>query len=157
MDFPYEIRPLHRSEWSKAMKLAWDTFLIYEAVEYSKEGVKNFKDFINDPCLKRMFIAGEYKVWGAFDRDMIVGILSVRNRSHISLLFVDSDYHHRGIGAALITRLFRDAKSELGLNEITVNSAPYAVGFYHKMGFKDLEGQKETDGIIYTPMIIRFG
>lgn len=154
MEFPYEIRPLHRSEWSEAMKLAWNTFLIYEAMEYSGEGVKNFKDFVNDPNLKKMFIAGEYQVWGAFDAGVIVGILSVRNRSHISLLFVDSDYHRRGIGAAMLSRLFADAKNEQGLTEMTVNSAPYAVGFYHKMGFTDLAEQMESDGIIYTPMII---
>ena len=42
----------------------------------------------------------------------------------------------------------------MDLSEITVNAAPYAVGFYHKIGFIDLEKEKTTDGIRYTPMII---
>ena len=36
--------------------------------------------------------------------------------------------------------------------EITVNSSRYAVGFYHKLGFTDVEKEQLTDGIRYTPM-----
>ena len=41
----YEIRPIKQKEWDMAMQLAWDTFLVYEAPEYEKIGIKNFHDF----------------------------------------------------------------------------------------------------------------
>lgn len=150
------IRPLYVSEWEEAMRLAWDTFIIYDAPVYSKEGIKAFKTFIKDPILKTLFIEGKYKTLAAFSNGLMVGILGVRNETHISLLFVDSEYHRRGIARKLLTRMFDMTYKEFGKRAMTVNSSPYAVEFYHKIGFKDTDGEKETDGIIYTPMVINF-
>ena len=150
----YTIRNLYQNAWEEATQLAWNTFMMFEAPDYEPEGVQNFRDFLKDPTLKKMFLAGEYQVWGAFDNRIMVGVVSIRNRSHISLLFVDRDHQHKGIATALLQALFSYAQSEMDVNEITVNAAPYATGFYHKIGFVDLAGEKVTDGIRYTPMII---
>ncbi|MCR5357364.1 MAG: GNAT family N-acetyltransferase [Lachnospiraceae bacterium] len=147
----YEIRPIMKHEWDSAMQLAWDTFLIFEAPEYSLKGVHSFKSFVRDPLLKRMYTYGEYVAIGAFADRRIVGILGVRNANHVSLLFVDKDYQLKGIARALLNRYFRDARTA-GITYVTVNSSPYAVGFYHRIGFFDLSGEVEKDGIRYTPM-----
>ncbi|MBO4902803.1 MAG: GNAT family N-acetyltransferase [Lachnospiraceae bacterium] len=136
------------------MQLAWDTFMIYESPDYSLEGVQHFHAFVKDETLKKMFLKGEYQVWGAFENHIMVGIVSIRNHGHISLLFVDTDHQHRGIATALLQNLFSYAKNEMNVHEITVNAAPYAVDFYHRIGFIDLSREKTTDGIRYTPMII---
>lgn len=148
------IRPLFSSEWDEAMRLAWDTFVLYEAPEYSKEGIQNFKNFVKDPILKTLFLDGKYKAMGAFDNDFLIGIIGVRNETHISLLFVDSEYHHKGVASKLLKRMFSFVKKEYGKNCMTVNSSPYAVGFYHKLGFVDTDRELLTDGIRYTPMKI---
>ncbi len=150
----YAIRPLKRQEWDMAMQLAWDTFLVYEAPEYAPEGVKNFHEFVKGEELRNMFVLGEYRAWGAFDKDdVITGILGIRKHWHISLLFVEPRLHHQGIATALLKRAFSEAANE-GVNTMTVNSSPYAVGFYHKLGFEDMDREKVTDGIRYTPMSI---
>lgn len=150
------IRPIHVSEWEEAMRLSWDTFIIYEAPEYSKEGIQAFKNFVRDPILKSLFIDGKYKVLAAFDGKLMVGIIGARNETHISLLFVDSEYHRRGIARNLVYMMFEQTKNEYGKREMTVNSSPYAVGFYHKLGFIDTDVEQTTDGIRYTPMVVRF-
>ena len=147
----YEIRPIMKHEWDSAMQLAWDTFLIFEAPEYSIKGVHNFKSFVRDPLLKRMYTYGEYVAIGAFDNKNIVGILGVRNANHVSLLFVDKDYQRMGIARALLNRYFKDARIA-GIDHVTVNSSPYAVGFYHRIGFVKLSEETEKDGIRFTPM-----
>ena len=119
---------------------------------YTAEGVRNFEDFITDTTLHRMFIMGVYQMFVALDRKQIVGMLTLRNTSHISLLFVDEKYHRRGIGRALIGYLQEYLLSETGISKITVNAAPYGVAFYHKLGFRDLRPEEEKDGIKYTPM-----
>ena len=81
----------------------------------------------------------------------MVGIIGVRNTNHVSLLFVDRDYHRMGIASGLIRRFIRDARTE-GITYVTVNSSPYAVGFYHKIGFINLSEEIEKDGIRFTPM-----
>lgn len=139
-------------DWEPAMKLAWETFLIFEAEEYSEEGVESFRDFITDSWLKKMFLKGEYQMFVALDKEKIIGFITVRNRCHISLLFVDKEYHRRGIGSTLIQRLGEYLITEVGVDYMTVDSAPYALEFYHKLGFWDLAPRQEKQGIIYTSM-----
>ena len=150
------IRPAHVGEWETAMELAWRTFLKFEAKDYTREGVRNFEDFITDSNLERMFVIGKYRLFCAFYEDVMVGIISLRERSHISLLFVDEKYHYNGIGRRLIERAKEYLQNELSEPGMTVNAAPYAVGFYHKLGFRDLKPQETKDGITFTSMVYRF-
>lgn len=146
------VRKIFKTEWEEAMRVAWDTFILFEAPEYSEEGVKNFKNFVKDPILKQMFLEGKYITMAAFYNGLMVGVVGVRNENHISLLFVDSEFHHRGIATKLIEKAKKCIKEEYHKNFMTVNSSPYAVGFYHKVGFYDTDNELTTDGIRYTPM-----
>lgn len=150
----YELRPLKENEWDMAMQLAWDTFLIYEAPEYSKEGIKHFQEYVRDPRLKEMFRNGDFQAVGAFYENAIIGILGTRGQ-HISLLFVEPQYHHQGIASSLLESYFAVAK-KLGVDRISVNASPYAVPFYKKLGFKNIQSEVVKDGIRYTPMRIDF-
>lgn len=147
-----EIREIKKEEWNQAIGVAWRTFLKFEANEYSPEGVKNFYQFIIDDTLFKMFQLGHYQMWGAFEKNKIVGILGVRNLNHISLLFVEEEYHKRGIASGLLKNYFHYLLTEVGKDSTTVNSSPYAVGFYHKLGFVDTDVELTKDGIRYTPM-----
>lgn len=150
----YNIRPLHESEWEIAMQLVWDTFLIYEAPEYTKEGIKQFQDFIRDPRLKEMFKNGEYKVYGAFMQNTVIGVLGTRGQ-HISLLFVEPEYHHQGIATSLL-KMYFDSMRALGCDKMSVNASPFAVPFYKKLGFVKVTSEVSKDGIRFTPMKIDF-
>ncbi|MBR6771056.1 MAG: GNAT family N-acetyltransferase [Lachnospiraceae bacterium] len=150
--FPYKIRMAYKEEWEDAMSLAWKTFLRFEAQDYGAEGVKSFEDFITDHTLYRMFLMGVYQMFVAFYGDTMVGLISLRSDSHISLLFVDADHHRQGVGRALIDRLCEYLRTEMGISRVTVNASPYGVGFYHRLGFTDLGQEQVADGIRYTPM-----
>ena len=152
METQYQIRSAYRNEWQDAMALAWKTFLRFEADVYTPEGVRNFQNFITDSTLYRMFVMGTYQLFVALDGNQIVGMITLRDSTHISLLFVDAAYHRQGIGRALIKHLTDYLLTEAGANRVTVNSSPYGLGFYHKMGFRDVRPEESRDGIIYTPM-----
>ena len=145
------VRPILDEEWENAMGLAWKTFLKFEAPEYSQEGIDNFRDFITDQMLRRMFLIGEYKVLAAFYKDEMVGIISLRNKEHISLLFVLEPYHLCGIGRRLMEGI-KTIETYIGGSRLTVNSSPYAKEFYHKIGCVDDDVEQLKDGIRYTPM-----
>lgn len=153
-NLPYEIRFLNYDEWEDAMGLAWKTFLEFEGDVYSSEGIKNFENFITDSTLKRMFGMGAYPVLGAYHASKMVGMISLRDKCHISLLFVDKHYHRIGIGRALVAALGEYAKEEMNQKRLTVNASPYGVGFYHSLGFKDLGPERNQHGIIVTPMVL---
>jgi GNAT superfamily N-acetyltransferase len=154
--FSCQIRFAVRDEWEEAMALAWRTFLVFEAPVYLPEGVRSFEDFITDSTLKKMFEMGTYQMLVAIYEGRLIGIITLRDRTHISLLFVDERYHRQGVGRALVNRLCEYLIKEEGENRVTVNSSPYGLEFYHKIGFYDTGPEACADGIRYTPMEIRF-
>ena len=147
-----QIRQANIYDWDEAIALAWKTFLKFEAKDYGQEGIESFREFLSDALLRRMFLTGEYPVFIALDGEKQAGMISLRNKRHISLLFVEEGHHHRGIGRKLIKRVEEYIQKEYQERKITVNAAPYAVGFYHQIGFEDVAPQLMKDGIIYTPM-----
>ena len=148
----YEYRAAYHDEWQEAMELAWRVFLKFDAADYSALGVKSFHNFISDNTLYKMFRLGSYQLFGAYDKGKMVGMISLRNEEHISLLFVDEHYQKKGIGRNLIDQVRGYLLTEVGGNRMTVNASPMAVGFYHRLGFTDLGPEQITDGIRYTPM-----
>ena len=152
MGEPYEVRWAKESDWSPTMKMIWRTFLKYDSVDYTKEGVKNFFDFISDDDLHEAFLKGRYLLMVAVDGDRIIGAGSLRNRNHLSLLFVDEEYHRRGVGSTILEMLCDYLQHEAGERYISVKAAPYAVGFYKREGFRIVKPEEEISGIRVTSM-----
>jgi ribosomal protein S18 acetylase RimI-like enzyme len=146
------IRPAYKDDWDDSMSLAWRTFMKFEAGDYTKEGVESFQNFITDSILYKMFILGEYQLFVACDDQKVVGMVTLRNETHISLLFVDEKYHRLGIGRGLMEYVSDYVKNEEGHRVLTVDAAPYATGFYHRIGFVDTGILQMNDGIYFTPM-----
>ncbi len=151
-NFSYEIREADAEDWKPAMSMVWRTFLKYEGRDYTPEGIKNFWDFINDEHLYQAFLNGNYRAWVAADGRKIIGFASMRNRNLLSLLFVDDKYHHYGVGTDLIQHLCEYLKQEMKENCMTVNAAPFALGFYEKNGFVSLGAEERHSGIRVTAM-----
>ncbi|HOO34064.1 MAG TPA: GNAT family N-acetyltransferase [Thermotogota bacterium] len=147
-----EIRKMKPEEMKDALKLVKNVFMEFEAPDYSEEGISAFQDFIEINEMEKRFNAGLLRFWVCKRDGEIAGVLASRNINHICLLFVHKAYHKRGIA----TRLFGEFKEDVLKSEadrfITVNSSPYAVGFYHQMGFKDMDSELEKDGIRFVPM-----
>lgn len=150
--FPYTIRWALPDDWDPAMDMVWRTFLKFEGKDYTQEGIDNFDIFIHDGSLRQLFLNGRYQVMVALDGRKVVGLASVRNGNHLSLLFVDEDYHHRGIGRALMDDLCRYLADEAGEHSMTLTAAPYAVDFYKKLGFYTVRPEEQFSGIRVTSM-----
>ena len=150
----YDVRFLDGSEWNEAMEMVYRTFLEFDAPMFSAEGIEHFREYISDSVLKRMFEAGSFQVIAAYSGTKIIGVIALRNDSHISLLFVDSRYHRRGIGRRLVAELSEYVRIKLKGSFLTVNSSPYAVEFYRRLGFQPLDHSLSENGITYTPMKI---
>lgn len=150
--FPYQIRWAREQEWDRIMVMVWSTFLKYEAADYTPEGIRNFREFITDEKLRRGFLMGNYQVMVALDEKRVIGTATLRNRNHLSLLFVDEQYHHRGVGTELMERLCAYLRDEEGERSISLKAAPYAVDFYKKLGFVSTGSEEQVAGIRVTPM-----
>lgn len=146
------IRRMINGELQDVLALVKHVFMEFEAPDYSAEGVQSFLKFIEVDSIQKMFDDGILKCWVYIRDKQIIGILASRNISHICMLFVEKKYHKMGIARRLFETFKDDVKANDKKHIITVNSSPYAVGFYHKMGFEDTDEELETDGIRFVPM-----
>ena len=114
-----EIRAIYPEEHEEALKLIWDTFLEFEAPDYSKQGVATFLNFISDVTI---FEVVEFFV--ASENNELKGVIATRNnRSHVCCFFVSAKFQRQGIGGKLWEYLKNNSDSLV----ITVNSSPFAV------------------------------
>ncbi len=139
-----EIRELSEEEIPAALDLAWKVFVEYETPDYSREGSEEFEKCLCD----EEYLEG-ISYYGSFDRNKLMGVIGARpDTGHICFFFVDGKYHRRGIG----TRLFEVIRNEFEDQDITVNSSPFGVAFYHALGFEDTDEEQTVNGIRFIPM-----
>jgi len=141
-----EIKKIDRNQRDTAIQLVSTVFMQFEAPDYSAEGVETFKRtaIYNNDFLDSL------NMYGAYDSETLLGVIATRNKgNHIALFFVDGKHHRQGIGKKLFQIVLENSTGK----EITVNSSPYAVEVYHRLGFVDIAPEETTNEIRYIPMV----
>lgn len=142
-----EIRKLTPSEYSEAIALSLQVFMECGTADFDANGLETFKSFVYNKELMN-----ELTIFGAFDNSILVGILGTKqNGAHISLFFINQNYHRKGVGRILFDYAY--ANPAVSVGQITVNSSSYAIRFYESLGFSKIAEEQETGGLRYTPMI----
>jgi len=141
---------------SAALDLVWRVFEEFEAPEYSEEGIEEFQEFIALDAMLQRLKEKKLCLWGCFEGENITGVIAARQPCHISLLFVDKAYHRRGIARSLYDTVLAHYTMNSSYNEVTVNSSPYAVEAYKRMGFVTTDQEQTVNGIRYIPMVHMF-
>lgn len=141
----------------EALELVWEVFEKYEVPDYEEMGVQTFRHFIDYHNMVEKIHQGEMRFWGSYLNNYLVGVMALREGQHISLLFVRDKFHHLGIARNLVRMAVNQIELEVPeIRAVTVNSSPYAVGFYEKIGFKALGPEQKADGIRFTSMRLNF-
>lgn len=139
-----EIKQLINNEKDKALLFAKKVYIECKDESYSEEGIETFCNFVNNKEITKSF-----KVYGAFENDVLKGIIATDSpKRHICLFFVDKTSQGKGIGKKLMAIVIENNENSF----ITVNSSRYAVPIYEKLGFVKMEEEKEQDGLKFTPM-----
>ena len=154
--FQLEYKEIKQEELPETLDLVHKVFDEFEAPYYSEEGIASFYKFIDINNMSEQYSNGSLYFYGCFVNDIIVGMIAVKDFVHISLLFVDKHYHRQGIAKKLFNAVLKTCKEKIpSLKMITVNSSPYAVKFYHKLGFSNISSEQVVDGIKFTPMELK--
>lgn len=144
--------PIERIE--EGFQVIWDTFCEFVAPDYTQEGIDCFySEFIKGEKFRKKFTDGTEVMYGAYIDDELVGVLSISVMNKVSCVFVKGKYHRIGIGKNLFENVIEVLKQQ-GATEIRLNASPYAVPFYHAIGFQDTDVQSSYNGILYTPMVL---
>ena len=141
-------------EESEVFDLVFRTFSEFIAPHYSRAGILEFLKYIRPAYLLER-LKKDYFVLLATAQRKLIGIIEVRGRSHISLLFVDKPFQRKGIARELLRRTLRIClKEKPDLSKMTVNASPNSVKIYKKLGFRPAGSEQVKKGIRYTPMTL---
>lgn len=147
-----EIKHLSEAEINEYIALVLNVYNKFVAPDYSEEGNNTFYNYLTYDAVFKRYKSGNIMLV-AKNKDEISGVLEVRGNDHISLFFVKRKYMHMGIGKMLFAYYLNELKVEkCEVEKITVNSSPYAVEIYKKMGFVEISSLQEKDGIKFIEM-----
>jgi len=150
-----EIKRLSKCDIQGALDLVSGVFEEFVAPGYSREGVNEFSHFITFDEITGRIDRGELTLWGCFIGNEPAGVIAMKGKDHISLLFVKKEYHRRGIARKLFETASDECNQEKSLEKFTVNSSPYAVEVYRRLGFVPTGTEENVNGIRFTPMELR--
>lgn len=152
MEENFTVKALIEEDLEEALELVWRVFLEFEAPDYPRDGIEFFREYIDYSAALARMKTGELFFIGCFLQGKIVGVIALRSQmSHISLLFVQKEYHRQGIARRLMDAALEYARGS-AVSCITVHSSPYAVKSYERLGFAATNGEQMENGIRYTPM-----
>lgn len=139
---------------TEAVALVKKVFDEFEAQEYSPEGVATFYAHLEQYIIPARLEKGPLQMWGAFENGRLIGVIALENHNHVALLFVDKQYHRQGVATQLF-HLVMAYCIQKNIKQITVNSAPYAVSIYQRLGFVALDAEQVKNGIRFVPMLYK--
>ena len=121
------------------------------AHEFSEEGQRNLLRSMEPDAIEGFFHAG-HRYHVAEVEGRVVGVVGVRDNSHVHHLFVAEDHQRCGLAREL-WKVARDVCLEAGNpGRFTVFSSKYALGVYRAFGFIESGPPEIKDEVIATPM-----
>jgi len=148
----FKIQPYKLGQEYQITKLIRRVYDEFVAPDYTDDGNEFFYDWISPEK-----IADRQKqhvnLYTATINSEIVGMIEIRENKNISLLFVDKDYHGKGIAKGLfLTALKECLAKDNSLDKFYVHASPYSIPAYERLGFKKTREMHEEHGIKYLPM-----
>jgi len=154
MNIHIKFRKIRDGEEIKVCNLVARSFNEFIAPDFPEQGVEEFFLYSNPLSLKRR-LEKDYFAMVAEHDGRIVGMIEIKGDNHISMLYVDKDFHHKGIASSLVKKALEEISgTNKSIKDITVNSSRYAVPFYESLGFIQYEDEKSIYGVIHTPMLL---
>lgn len=151
-----KIDRLKEEEVEELSQVILEVFNEFMPGDFLEEGITLFKEFISPKSLKQRQLKGTAFTLVAKDGEKIIGTISLKDRDHIALFFVDKNYHGQGIGRSLFKEALDNIiKSDTRkIKKITVHAWPNSVDVYSSLGFKSVgeEHFEQDNGMVYLPM-----
>ena len=144
-----KIRKMEEKDLDAVSAICMDSFSQSVADTLSVEGVSTFsKIAASDSFLSRMkednlILVAEYS-------GRIEGVIELKERRHVAMLFVDPKYQRKGVGKKLLS----SALNYAAVNTVTVSASLSSIPVYKKYGFECKGEKSESAGLVFQPMEI---
>jgi GNAT superfamily N-acetyltransferase len=149
------IRTIRDGDIDEVAGLVQRVFDQFIAPDYCEAGRAEFAKFLAADAFRQRFRAGGFASVACLG-ERIVGMIEVRDGSHVCLFFTAAEQQRQGIGRRLLDEAVAECRRRSAtLGGVTVNAAPSSVAIYRRLGFVPLCGEQEANGIRFTPMSLK--
>ena len=118
------------------------------------EGAEFFLHSISEGAVQGYVTAQNFRYQVAESEDQLVGVVAVRDNSHLYHLFVDPAFQRRGMARQLWQLAKAQAVQAGNPGRFTVNSSVGAVPVYERFGFVVSGPTVSKHGISFQPMVL---
>lgn len=151
------IRAMSDSDSHRVSHLILTLFDEFVAPGYSKKASKTFRRQTRRQSHIAELREGELRLVAETlvdeARGELVGVIGVRDVSHIHWLWVRKDWHRRGVASILMANVIAEVRRKKpDAVSITLNSSPFAIPVYRRLGFRITGEEFDQEGLICTPM-----
>ncbi|MGR3764539.1 GNAT family N-acetyltransferase [Rossellomorea sp. NS-SX7] len=145
------IRKFHKRDAEMTMNLFKETITAVNLGDYSKTQVDVWANSITS-TKKWVHRLEESIAYVAVKDELIVGLVNINNLGEIDLLYVHKDHQRNGIGASLLSKVEKIART-MELTELFTEASITARPFFESKGYKVVKKQikqvKGTDFVNY--------
>ena len=146
-----EFRQATEADASAISHLIYDTARLFITGQFSEQAKQIFYHSVTAISIRNAIKTNVcYHV--AEHNGALIGVIGIRDHTHLYHLFVEGSAQKQGIGQRLWQVALANNLSGASVTQITVNSADSALPFYRKLGFEACGQTFEKMGIVATPM-----
>ncbi len=150
----FEIREAGLDDANEIGKLMCTLAKKFITAEFSSQAREHFLSSNNGKSVEQNMRSGfSYLVATCSKR--LVGVVGVKDNSHLYHLFVAEHYQGMGLARRLWEKAMDECKHLGNRGTFTVNSSNNAIGLYEKLGFARTGPMVEKDGVFFNPMEYR--
>jgi len=133
------VRPVKRADIPQISRLYYETVHRVNAQDYDPAQIQAWAPRVYpDAFWQRR--CRRYRVFVAEDNGAVVGFVELAPEGEIDCFYVHHAQQHRGIGAALMARVEREARSR-GSAHLLADVSITAEAFFRRMGFRAVRRQ----------------
>lgn len=124
----------------------------YLADPADPEAAAPFFATVSPEAQRRYLTEGRCRYHVAEADDGLVGVIGLRDDTHVFHLFVAEAFHGRGVARRLWAVARAAARTGGDPGHFTVNSSLHAVPVYERFGFRTTGPEVRKDGVAFVPM-----
>jgi ribosomal protein S18 acetylase RimI-like enzyme len=128
------------------------SLLPYMTVHPHGLGAEKFIANIGIDAQRRYLGQDNFRYHVALQGEKLLGVVAVRDNTHLFHLFIDESQHRKGLGRRLWELARDDAMARGNPGRFTVNSAGRATGLYLRLGFVHAGEESLHDGMVGEPL-----
>lgn len=119
--------------------------------DFEDDGLSFFLNAVKSTSIKEYMEQG-FAYWVAEIDSEVVGVVAIKDVSHLFHLFVDKNHHKKGIAKQLWQEVLKYCLANDSNGIFTLNSTSYALPVYQNWGFVITDEEQIRHGIRFTPM-----